>query len=291
MDIENLNKMQIIMLTLLVSFVTSIATGIVTVTLIDQAPPAVVQTIHKVVEKTVETITPNTQTATIQKEVVVIKEQNMIADVIEKSSESIIKINNEKGFVGAGIIVDKKGIVLTSAGNIKEKERYSFVKGKEILNLELLFINTEKKLAYLKISNPNDSIFKTIFKTAILENSSTLKLGQSVVLLNQSETTEVFTGIISSLVKEDVLNDLIVVDKNNTATTTDNLITETVIAKIKTNLPEGIVKGSALLDIEGNVVGINTDSTNIFITLDFIKDELKTILDLQSQKDQNPLTE
>jgi len=290
MDIENLNKMQIVMLTLLVSFVTSIATGIVTVTLMDQAPPAVVQTIHKVVEKTVETITPNTQTATIQKEVVVVKEQNMIVDAIEKSSESIIKINNEEGFVGTGIIIDKKGIVLTSLENIKEKEKYSFTRGKDVLNLEILSINEDKKLVYLKTSNPNDGIFKTVFKTVILEDSSTLKLGQSVVLLNQSNTNEVFTGIISSLVEEDLLSET-ALNENDIATTTETIITEKVTEKIKTDLPEKLSKGSALLDIEGNVVGINIDSTNIFITLDFVKDELKTILDSQSQKDQKPLTE
>ena len=35
---EHLNKQQLILLTLLISFVTSIATGIVTVSLMDQAP-------------------------------------------------------------------------------------------------------------------------------------------------------------------------------------------------------------------------------------------------------------
>ncbi len=56
MAVEDLNKNQIILLTLLVSFVTSIATGIVTVTLIDQAPAPVAQTINQIVERTIERV-------------------------------------------------------------------------------------------------------------------------------------------------------------------------------------------------------------------------------------------
>src|SRR4029077_18213268 len=54
MDIEKLTKSQIVLLTLLVSFVTSIATGIVTVSLMDQAPPAIAQSVSRIVEHTVE---------------------------------------------------------------------------------------------------------------------------------------------------------------------------------------------------------------------------------------------
>jgi hypothetical protein len=58
MNIEDLNKSQLILLAILISFVTSIATGITTVTLMDQAPKSVTLPITRVVQQTVEKIVP-----------------------------------------------------------------------------------------------------------------------------------------------------------------------------------------------------------------------------------------
>ena len=82
-SMEDLNKNQIVLLTLLVSFVTSIATGIITVTLLQEAPIEVTRNINRIVEKTIETVTPGTVTTT-QKEVttVVVKEEDLIIDSI-----------------------------------------------------------------------------------------------------------------------------------------------------------------------------------------------------------------
>lgn len=57
MDIEDLNKTQLLLLTLLVNFVTSIATGVLTVSLLDDNSPTVTQTVNRIVERTVDTVT------------------------------------------------------------------------------------------------------------------------------------------------------------------------------------------------------------------------------------------
>jgi len=57
MDIEDLNKTQLLLLTLLVNFVTSIATGVLTVSLLDETSPTVTQTVNRIVERTVDTVT------------------------------------------------------------------------------------------------------------------------------------------------------------------------------------------------------------------------------------------
>jgi len=58
MDVKELNKSQLILLAILLSFITSIATGITTVTLLEKAPQSVTVPINRIVLETVEKIVP-----------------------------------------------------------------------------------------------------------------------------------------------------------------------------------------------------------------------------------------
>ena len=94
MELEELNKTQIVLLTLLVSFVTSIATGIVTVTLLDQAPPAVTQTINRIVERTVERVVPASPSGpsvitTVKETTIVVKEEDLITESIDRNKRKM----------------------------------------------------------------------------------------------------------------------------------------------------------------------------------------------------------
>src|SRR6185295_13668801 len=89
---EDLNKQQLILLTLLISFVTSIATGIITFTLLQEAPVEVTQTINRVVERTIEKVAPAEGQPEKTVTTVVVNEEDRVLDSISKNEKSIVRL-------------------------------------------------------------------------------------------------------------------------------------------------------------------------------------------------------
>lgn len=79
---ENLTKTQLVLLVLLVSFVTSLVTGVVSVTLVNQAPAPITQTINRVIEK----VTP---------EGTIAKNETAAAALIITSEDLVTKLVND----------------------------------------------------------------------------------------------------------------------------------------------------------------------------------------------------
>src|SRR3990167_7973092 len=131
MDIEHLTKHQIVLLAFLVGFVTSIATGIVTVSLMDQAPPSVTRTINQIVERTVEKVVPAVvpasqgaaaATTVIKETTVVVKNDDLVAQSISSVQKGIVRIislNDRSVLVARGVVVDANGIVLSDRGSLE----------------------------------------------------------------------------------------------------------------------------------------------------------------------------
>ncbi len=211
MDLEHLTKHQIVLLTLLVSFVTSIATGIVTVSLMDQAPPSVTRTINQIVEHTVERVVPAvvpTQgaaaaTATVTKETtVVVKDDDLAASSIATAQKSIVRIvskNDPDTLVARGVIVSQKGTVISDRGSLEPMGT---------VNFEAILPTGDRVPAVMRVPVGTTTIAvldlfiassSGKFAPATLADPSKLQLGQSVIRIGGVGSDTVGTGVIAKL--------------------------------------------------------------------------------------------
>jgi S1-C subfamily serine protease len=250
MEIEELNKTQLVLLALLVSFVTSIATGIATVSLIEQAPSDVTRVINRVVERTVETIKPVQGASVITKETtVIVKEEDAITNGIALVKASSVAVQTEAGLVlGSGFVTKAGTLVVTNSSLVSVGGSYiiTFTDGATTTaktlaeddknGIALLTLGEEKSNASIKIGNVGN-----------------LKLGQSILVVRGSGNN-VATGIISELVMKTVEVPSVEVDDNGKE---KNVIkTKNIVSRIRTNIGGDIPYGTPLVDLFGEVIGI-----------------------------------
>jgi S1-C subfamily serine protease len=266
---ETLTKQQLILLVLLVTFVSSITTGIVTVSLMDQAPPAMTQTINRIVERTVERVVPaaavanvsnsSSKDAVITKETVVVKDDDMVIASVEKNKGNIIrviKVRNEFGTTyekqgGIAIPINDKGLLVSDISVLQKKyddfgmiipESYKAlmpdgtshvivpVGADQAASLVFFEPRTEE-------GKPEPTAFGKI--KATLADSNKLKLGQSVVALGGTTDNVVSTGIVSALSVNKDKSDL------------------SLYNSIKTSIQiDGATPGTVLLNLSGEIVGM-----------------------------------
>ncbi|MDD4988809.1 MAG: trypsin-like peptidase domain-containing protein [Candidatus Pacebacteria bacterium] len=265
---EELTKSQIILLTLLVSFITSIATGIVTVSLLDQAPPGVTQTINRVVQTTVEKVVPG-QPTIVTKEVPV-TEEDLIVSAVNQDSKSLVHIKDADvpSFSQLGLVVSKDGLILSDniAFNPNGKFSAVFSDGK---SYPILAMQTTGKAVSLFKTAGDSSKDKYVFNPAILSDSNTIRLGQTVISLGANDTGNVVgVGVISGITMIDNPD----AEKAKTVPKIPSLI--------KTNLnPDDGASGYYLLNLSGEIIGIHlvgdgTTSRNTYTPVNLIKDQI-----------------
>lgn len=278
MDLEQLNKNQIILLTLLVSFVTSIATGIVTVTLMDQAPAGVTQTINRVVERTIEKVVPGEPTTqTIVKEVpVIVTEEELIVKVINEASGAVVRIDGSNGNpVGTGFIASDDGLVITSAhllgDNPKEGQNFRIgLRNGDKPNARLIKFSLDNDIAVMRIDSTELKTIKDKLLAAVAA-TSTEKIAWTPLILQTTEITpgqtvialgspdagplNVSVGIVSALGKSE---------------------TGTIANVIRTSAANQYNLGGPVLNIKGNVVGLSFQP-GMAISITSIQEFIKSV--------------
>ncbi len=252
---EDLTKNQLVLLTLLISFVTSIATGIITFSLLQEAPPFVTQTINRVVEKTIETVVSENKDNTISevREVtIVVKEEDRIIDAISKNTNSSVKIQDVSGLVyGVGTIISPSGLIVSSTRDIfNENGRYkATMSDKTEIGLRHLGQSSDKTAVFFKVVTEKDVAFNGV---SVDLSSTEVKLGQSVITLEGESHSTVSIGRVSAFLYSDPAD-----------TTTKYGLETDIIHKY-------LVVGSPLFNLSGELVGIRSSRVTASNSLAYI---------------------
>ena len=201
MDIKELNKTQLILLAVLLSFVTSIATGITTVTLMQQAPASFTVPVNRVVQQTIEKI-QQVEGKTIT-QTVVVKEEDLVVDAIAKNKSALFSITKEtqdtdgktiEVSAGRGFGVSTSGTVVTDAALIPDKGVY-YVKN-DSGKFKADFVSADKAgFSFLKIGAPVNGTDKIAFIVPTFGDLSKMKIGQQVLLLGGTVSSSIFEGL------------------------------------------------------------------------------------------------
>jgi len=278
MEIEHLNKTQIILLTLLVSFVTSIATGITTVTLMDQAPPGTTTTIRNVVERTVEKVVQaGTPKETVK--TVVVREEDAIADAIDSQAKALVRIyaatitadaplatDQAAGAVVAvgpqlialGFVLSDDGTIVTDSLSVSEETTYMVkVSDGTTFDVKATFQDEEKRVAFLQPTKPLENKLSTV----AMGDSDSARLGGMAIVIAGKDQTTVNVGVFSGFdsAKKTITKD----DKDTEITYRSGIILSTPVST-----------GAIVLSGNGTVVGmgLSPDSKSLAVPSNIIKE-------------------
>lgn len=238
MDIEQLSKSQIVLLTLLISFVTSIATGIVTVSLMDQAPPVVAQTVNRVIERTVQSVAPAPKgqpaaaaTVVTQEKTVIVKESDLISQAVSHASPSIVRVSATTGsdFLAMGIVLDAQGTIMTDSSALESGDvTLTLPDGSHVR----AFVTKRDKESGLAFLQPATSTDKSPLWTPATIATGNIVLGASVVVIAGKNVSRIDPGVVTAMPQSSVI------DTNISASS--------------------IIAGSPLVNTDGNIVGVST---------------------------------
>jgi hypothetical protein len=245
MDIEKLTKSQIVLLTLLVSFMTSIATGIVTVALMQQAPPAITETVDRVIEHTVEKVVQG-QVASVAvpqpSKTIVVKESDLIPQAVDTVSASLVRLYSgdatSSAFLGLGVVLDESGTIIVDESELGAgSEAVAELPGGVRVHALVKSRVDATGVAYLAAATSTDKGPIT-WKPAQFAPKPP-PLGQSVILVSGKSTNRVAEGLVTFLSPD----------------SSPVPIIETDIAK------DVIIPGSPIIDTDGTVVGVSTKTS------------------------------
>lgn len=236
---EEFSKQQLILLCLLVAFVSSIVTGITTVSLLAQDPQGVTQTINNVVERTIEKVVDSGSSASVAlpaKEVtVVVKEEEFVTKAVQEAHDAIVRIKNKKdgALLGIGVIIGNDGLIVADRTAVMSYRDYSGVY--QGVTYDLVVDKNDKKTGIITFR------FKDTTPPGLnpisIGDSNTVQAGQSIVAVSGTDRDVVSIGIVSSVILD----------------TTEAKAVYTFDTTVAQN---ALLSGTPFMNLEGKVVAL-----------------------------------
>lgn len=268
---EQLNKYQIVLLCLLISFVTSIATGIMTVSLLQEAPVEVTRNINQIVEKTIQTVVPASSNTPQKIQTVVVKEEDQVVNSINKNAKSIVRIKernpftDEKFFYGIGVVVSKDGLIVADRKEVLATNIYTAVLS-DGTAIKIIPQGIDKQTNFIAFKPEAGDVANTVFQSATLSDSDPV-LGQTFIAIGGDVSNTVSVGRATSFNMKEVVV--------GTSTTK-------YIAGINTDVSsKDLVNGSPLINLTGDIAGIKleNDESKTFTPISVLKREVQSLVD------------
>lgn len=229
MDIEDLSKSQLLLLTILVNFVVSIATGVMTVSLLDEAPTTVTQTVNRIVDHTIETVT--TQVPVIGSEPQAPSSEELLTSAIAANvarSVTLLRSGNDD-VLGTGLYLNDARAVVSVSDELPATLRVRFADG-TIVAAE----RTNRDNLLVRYDFAADAVLPKA-PSARLTATGDLKQGQTVIALSSDRSA--VTGILSRI------------DEGS----------------FVAQLP-GVPMGAAAVNLSGDVIGIYAGAGTFYTT-------------------------
>ena len=240
------------------SFVVSIATGIITVAMLQAAPETVTQTVNRVVEHTIERVVTGTSspekpqsviTNNVTKEVTVYaKEDDLVVSAVEKNQPRVATIyassaGTSSDPIAIGFIASRDGLVVSDTKGLlgdapAHTSYYITIKGVGYSATPISGQVGDKPLFFLKLTG----LTASTTLDAVTYGRGDPKVAQTVVILGGADGTGVFKATLSKMRYT----------KNDSTTTPVTLLTgiETLPKIADQNF------GAPVVDLDGQLVGI-----------------------------------
>ncbi len=246
---EDLTKHQLILIVLLITFVTSIATGIITFTLLSEAPVEVTQNINRVVEKTIERVVTEPGKPEKITTTVVVNEEDRVLEAISKNEKSIVRLkatgaDGSEVFSGLGVVISADGMIVADirSQNAASNFKISFYDGK-IYSSGKVYIDNGNNLLFIETALPKNETPVYTFSPAKFGDSDGLKIGQTLIAVSGRESNAVSIGRIYQLAFGD--------DKKSVT----NIISDLKISSTHA--------GSPAINLSGEIIGFEAPNTGL----------------------------